>query len=63
MVIFGKPHSLLQLSDASQCCPLLLSGGDAPVAAMSSELIIQMLHAVGLSLRPHLALNNKAHVI
>lgn len=48
---------MLQLSDTSQCCPLLL--GNATVTAMSSQLIVEMLHTVGLSLRSQVALNNK----
>lgn len=49
-------YRLLQLADASQCCPLLLGGGDASVASVSPQLVVEVLHTVNLSLGPGFAL-------
>lgn len=52
----SERYRLLQLADASQCCPLLLGGGDASVASVSPQLVVEVLHTVNLSLGPGLAL-------
>lgn len=54
-------YSLLQLSDASQCCLLLLGNVPVMMTTVSSQLIVEMLHTVSLSLRPWVALQKQTH--
>lgn len=52
----SERYRLLQLADASQCCPLLLGVGDTLMSPVSPQLVVEVLHTVDLSLGPGLAL-------